>query len=164
MRYGENLDVPDPRIEVLTFTDNGNNSATLTVAAPGIRPIQGELVVFEEATPFRGDHQGGVALGNDAYSLGEGTVSIGHTSVAEADKAVALGDAARSSGASSVAIGKNATVTTSDTIALGGNSTKILMNALAASSSYADDVAAAAGGVAIGELYRNGNIVQIRLT
>lgn len=164
MRYGENLDVPDPRIEILTFTDNGNNSATLTVAAPGIRPIQGELVVFEEATPFRGDHQGGVALGNDAYSLGEGTVSIGHTSVAEADKAVALGDAARSSGASSVAIGKNATVTTADTIALGGNSTKILMNALAASSSYADDVAAAAGGVAIGELYRNGNIVQIRLT
>jgi len=164
MRYGENLDVPDPRIEVLTFTDNGNNSATLTVAAPGIRPIQGELVVFEEATPFRGDHQGGVALGNDAYSLGEGTVSIGHTSVAEADKAVALGDAARSSGASSVAIGKNATVTSADTIALGGDSTKILMNALAASSSYADDTAAAAGGVAIGELYRNGNIVQIRLT
>ena len=164
MRYGENLDVPDPRIEVLTFTDNGNNSATLTVAAPGIRPIQGELVVFEEATPFRGDHQGGVALGNDAYSLGEGTVSIGHTSVAEADKAVALGDAARSSGLSSVAIGKNATATAPDTIALGGNSTKILMNALAASSSYADDTAAAAGGVAIGELYRNGNIVQIRLT
>ncbi len=164
MRYGENLDVPDPRIEVLTFTDNGNNSATLTVAAPGIRPIQGELVVFEEATPFRGDHQGGVALGNDAYSLGEGTVSIGHTSVAEADKAVALGDAARSSGASSVAIGKNATVTSADTIALGGDSTKILINALAASSSYADDTAAAAGGVAIGELYRNGNIVQIRLT
>ena len=164
MRYGENLDVPDPRIEVLTFTDNGNNSATLTVAGIGIRPIQGELVVFEEATPFRGDHQGGVALGNDAYSLGEGTVSIGHTSVAEADKAVALGDAARSSGASSVAIGKNATVTSADTIALGGDSTKILMNALAASSSYADDTAAAAGGVAIGELYRNGNIVQIRLT
>jgi len=164
MRYGENLDVPDPRIEILTFTDNGNNSATLTVAAPGIRPIQGELVVFEEATPFRGDHQGGVALGNDAYSLGEGTVSIGHTSVAEADKAVALGDAAKSSGASSVAIGKNATVTSADTIALGGDSTKILMNALAASSSYADDVAAAAGGVAVGELYRNGNIVQIRLT
>ena len=163
MRYGENLDVPDPRIEVLTFTDNGNNSATITVAT-GVRPIQGELVVFEEAIPFRGDHQGGVALGNDAYSLGEGTVSIGHTSVAEADKAVALGDAARSSGASSVAIGKNATVTSADTIALGGDSTKILMNALAASSSYADDVAAAAGGVAIGELYRNGNIVQIRLT
>ena len=164
MRYGENLDVPDPRIEVLTFTDNGNNSATLTVAAPGIRPIQGELVVFEEATPFRGDHQGGVALGNDAYSLGEGTVSIGHTSVAEADKAVALGDAARSSGASSVAIGKNATATAADTIALGGDSTKILMTALAASASYANDAAAAAGGVSIAELYRNGNAVQIRLT
>lgn len=164
MRYGENLDVPDPRIEVLTFTDNGNNSATLTIAGTGIRPIQGELVVFEQAVPFRGDHQGGVALGNDAYSLGEGAVSIGHTSVAEADKAVALGDSARASGIGSVAIGVRSTATSADTIALGGYYTKILIEALAASSSYADDVAAAAGGVAIGELYRNGNIVQIRLT
>lgn len=40
----------------------------------------------------------------------------------------------------------------------------LVMNALVASPSYADDIAAAAGGVAIGELYRNGNIVQIRLT
>ena len=164
MRYGEGLDVPDPRFEILTFTDNGNNSATITIPSPGIRPIQGELVVFEQQTPFRGDHQGGVAMGNDAFSLGEGAVSIGHKSVAEVDKAVALGDSARSSGLSSVAIGKNATATAADTIALGGNSTKILMTALAASASYANDAAAAAGGVSIAELYRNGNAVQIRLT
>ena len=164
MRYGEGLDVADPRFEVLTFTDNGNNTATITIPSPGIRPIQGELVVFEQQTPFRGDHQGGVALGNDSYSLGEGAISVGHNSVAEADKAVAIGDAAKSTGISSVAIGKNAIVSDTDTIALGGNSTKILMTALAASSSYSDDTAAAAGGVSIGELYRNGNIVQIRLT
>ena len=164
MRYGEGLDVPDPRFEVLTFTDNGNNSATITIPSPGIRPIQGELVVFEQQTPFRGDHQGGVAMGNDAFSLGEGAVSMGHKSVAEVDKSVAIGDSARSSGLSSVAIGKNATATTADTIALGGNSTKILMTALAASASYANDAAAAAGGVSIAELYRNGNAVQIRLT
>lgn len=164
MRYGEGLEVPDPRFEVLTFTDNGNNSATITIPSPGIRPIQGELVVFEQQTPFRGDHQGGVAMGNDAFSLGEGAVSIGHKSVAEVDKAVALGDSARSSGLSSVAIGKNATATAADTIALGGNSTKILMTALAASASYANDSEAAAGGVSIAELYRNGNAVQIRLT
>ena len=164
MRYGEGLDVPDPRFEVLTFTDNGNNSATITIPSPGIRPIQGELVVFEQQTPFRGDHQGGVAMGNDAFSLGEGAVSMGHKSVAEVDKSVAIGDAARSSGLSSVAIGKNATATAADTIALGGNSTKILMTALAASASYANDAAAAAGGVSIAELYRNGNAVQIRLT
>lgn len=29
---------------------------------------------------------------------------------------------------------------------------------------YADDAAAAAGGVAVGELYRNGSVVQVRVT
>jgi len=36
--------------------------------------------------------------------------------------------------------------------------------ALYNSASYADDVAAAAGGVGLGELYRNGSVVQIRMT
>jgi len=40
----------------------------------------------------------------------------------------------------------------------------VLASSLVASSSYANDTEAAAGGVDIGELYRNGNIVQIRLT
>jgi len=31
-------------------------------------------------------------------------------------------------------------------------------------TSYADDIAAAAGGVPVGALYRNGNFIQIRLT
>jgi hypothetical protein len=35
---------------------------------------------------------------------------------------------------------------------------------LQASASYADDTAAAAGGVGIGEFYRNGSVVQIRIT
>lgn len=35
---------------------------------------------------------------------------------------------------------------------------------LQASSSYADDTAAAAGGVPIGGYYRNGNFVMVRLT
>ena len=40
----------------------------------------------------------------------------------------------------------------------------ILMTTLAASTSYANDAAAAAGGVALYQLYRNGNLVQIRLS
>lgn len=35
---------------------------------------------------------------------------------------------------------------------------------LAASTSYANDAAAAAGGVAIGDFYRNGSVVQVRVT
>jgi hypothetical protein len=34
---------------------------------------------------------------------------------------------------------------------------------LAASPSYANDAAAAAGGVAIGGFYRNGSVVQVRV-
>ena len=149
LRYGPGFDVADPRIEVTQFTDLGNGAATITIAS-GIRPIAGELLVFEEQTPQRNDHQGGVALGNDAFSLGQGAVALGQDAVADADFAVA--------------IGKTASTSTSDSIALGGGSTKILIEALVSASSYADDTAAAAGGVAIGELYRNGNVVQIRLT
>jgi hypothetical protein len=36
--------------------------------------------------------------------------------------------------------------------------------ALYNSASYADDIAAGAGGVGLGELYRNGSVVQIRMT
>lgn len=35
---------------------------------------------------------------------------------------------------------------------------------LAASTSYADDAAAAVGGVAIGQPYRNGSVVQVRVS
>ena len=149
LRYGPGFDVADPRIEVTQFTDLGNGAATITIAS-GIRPIADELLVFEETTPARNDHQGGVALGNDAFSLGQGAVALGQDAVADADFAVA--------------IGKASTTSTQDSIALGGGSTKILIQALVNQISYADDTAAAAGGVAIGELYRNGNVVQIRLT
>jgi len=149
LRYGPGFDNADPRIEVTQFTDLGNGAATITIAS-GIRPIAGELLVFEELTPQRDDHQGGVALGNDAFSLGQGAVALGQDAVASADFAVA--------------IGRTANTSTTDSIALGGGSTKILIEALVNASSYADDTAAAAGGVAIGELYRNGNVVQIRLT
>jgi hypothetical protein len=39
-----------------------------------------------------------------------------------------------------------------------------LLSALPASTTYASDAAAAAGGVAVGQLYRNGSVVQIRVT
>jgi hypothetical protein len=35
---------------------------------------------------------------------------------------------------------------------------------LAAAPSYANDAAAAAGGVAIGSFYRNGSVIQVRVT
>ena len=40
----------------------------------------------------------------------------------------------------------------------------ILAATLQASASYANDAAAAVGGVAVGQFYRNGNAVMIRVT
>ena len=48
---------------------------------------------------------------------------------------------------------------TASVATLGGAGTK-----LAASNSYANDAAAAAGGVAVGQYYRNGSVVQIRVS
>lgn len=38
------------------------------------------------------------------------------------------------------------------------------LQGLQSSPSYADDAAAAVGGIAVGHLYRNGSVVQIRIT
>lgn len=40
----------------------------------------------------------------------------------------------------------------------------MFLSVLQTSTSYANDAAAAAGGIAVGELYRNGSVVQIRIT
>ena len=40
----------------------------------------------------------------------------------------------------------------------------VTLSALPGSPSYANDAVAAAGGVAVGQLYRNGSVVQVRVT
>ena len=40
----------------------------------------------------------------------------------------------------------------------------LISSTLAASTSYANDSAAAAGGVVVGQFYRNGSVLQIRVT
>ena len=50
----------------------------------------------------------------------------------------------------------------SNKLTLAGGS--LALTDLASGSSYDDDTAAAAGGVAVGQIYRNGNFVMIRLT
>jgi hypothetical protein len=39
-----------------------------------------------------------------------------------------------------------------------------LLTAIPGSTTYANDAAAAAGGVAVGQLYRNGSVVQCRIS
>lgn len=54
----------------------------------------------------------------------------------------------------------------SNVLTIAGGSLAIetmLMASLAAGSSYDDDAAAASGGIAIGQMYRNGNFLMVRL-
>ena len=55
-------------------------------------------------------------------------------------------------------------VFTGDLTVEGTLTANIVGTNLAAGPSYDDDVAAAAGGVAIGELYRNGNFIMVRIS
>ena len=106
---------------------------------------------------------GSLAIGVNSTATASNTIALGSSANASNAHAVAIGRNSTASQSESVAIGYNATTTETDQIALGGSATKIIMTALQASASYADDTAAAAGGVAIGELYRTGSIVKIRI-
>ena len=56
--------------------------------------------------------------------------------------------------------GSTSTTFTTDSVVL----LKIISTTLSGSTSYANDVAAAAGGVVVGQFYRNGSVVQIRVS
>ena len=130
--------------------------------------------------------------GESNEATGDRAFAIGKNNTASGFQSFVSGIDNTASGGNSAAIGRNLNVTGSISVGVGrwnddtGNyyfhvgagssdldrknalavtkSGDILMKVLKDSSSYADDTAAAAGGVPIGGLYRNGNIVQIRLS
>lgn len=95
-------------------------------------------------------------------------------------KSIVLGQGLTSQDENAITLGRFNAVPTQNSIFVLGNGTSggaksnaievtkvgshIVLPVLQSSSSYADDTAAAGGGVPVGGLYRNGNVVQIRLT
>jgi hypothetical protein len=95
-------------------------------------------------------------------------------------KSIVLGQGLTSEDENAITLGRFNAVPTQNSIFVLGNGTAsvsksnaievtkvgshIVLPVLQSSASYADDTAAAAGGVPVGGLYRNGNVVQIRLT
>lgn len=102
-----------------------------------------------------------VSIGYFSQATESNTTALGREAKARAANATAIGVGSFSEYADSTAIG-GATTTAANQIALGDAHT-ILIAALATSTSYADDAAAAAGGVLVGELYRDGSVVKIRV-
>jgi hypothetical protein len=58
----------------------------------------------------------------------------------------------------------NVTGSLAVTGSIGFASTSIILSRVSSSLNFADDTAAAAGGIPLGGLYRNGNFIAIRLT
>lgn len=95
--------------------------------------------VITELTVYRRSYASGSPAVNESYTFdpssgGSGAVTVAQTWTAGAD------------------------------VSVGTGSNDIYMPSLQASTSYVDDAAAAAGGVAVGQLYRNGSVVQIRIS
>jgi hypothetical protein len=137
---------------------------------------------------------GGRALagGFNTTASGSNAVAFGTNNTASGPQSFASGSNSTVAGFNSTSVGNNLSVTSSGCLATGvwnldnGNyrfqvgagtsdatrinaisvnsAGKILMHVLRNSASYSNDSAAAAGGVQLGELYRNGSIVQIRIT
>lgn len=119
-----------------------------------------------------------VALGNATVASGTNAMTMGATSTATGFNCFALGLGLINSANASLAVGAYNVDSPGYKFSVGiGNSTSnrangmavredgyVILDALKNSSSYNSDIAAAAGGVPLGALYRDGNTVKIRLT
>ena len=101
-----------------------------------------------------------VAIGDNAntsYGAKSRSVSIGRTANAE-DNAVAIGNQATASADSAVALGNGVTAATANTATV-----NLLQIAGYASMNFADDTAAATGGIPLGGVYHTDGALKIRI-
>ena len=133
-------------------------------------------------------NSGGISIGRNAHAKNSNTVAIGRDSVSDGFGATAVGYRAdcRSGSGISAAFGYDATVTGSEGTAIGATSQATASQAIAlgygvvaatantatvnlfqiagyASMNYADDTAAAAGGIPLGGVYHNAGALRIRI-
>ncbi len=131
---------------------------------------------FEGAVALGGNTQAindaTVAIGANAYSPTANSTAVGANSYAEAANTVAIGTSADAAGAGSTALGQGAVASATNAVALGSGvtaatadytTTRRLQLLDYASLNYADDTAAAAGGVPLGGIYHNNGALRIRI-
>jgi len=111
------------------------------------------------------DANGGVAIGHgsEVHGASNGrSVAIGYEAKAGTssvhDRGVAIGNGAQTTVTDAVALGANVTATVEACATV-----NMLQIANYANLNYADDTAAAAGGVALGQVYHNAGALRIRI-
>jgi len=98
-----------------------------------------------------------IALGAGAFAVGAYSIALGDANVSN-NYAIAIGDGAASSLASAVALGEGVTAVYAD-----GTTVQNFAIANYASLNFADDTAAATGGVPLGGVYHNAGALRIRI-
>ena len=114
-----------------------------------------------------------IAIGNDSRASNGAGVVIGYNALATGQAGIAIGgQTTLASGTSSIAIGRIATASASGAVALGNNITastantatvNLLQIAGYAGMNYADDAAAATGGIPLGGVYHTSGALKIRI-
>ena len=106
----------------------------------------------------KAQHQEAISIGTSATCGTIRAISIGAQSDATATNAIALGYFAQATAAGAVALGDAVTAATANTATV-----KLLQIANYATMSYADDTAAAAGGIPLGGVYHTSGALKIRI-
>jgi len=154
---GDNAEITAAGVNSLAIGTNAratNNLATVVgpfAIAFGSRGIAIGQGSFASATRS-------IAIGDACQGNGLESTSLGHFANASAAYSVALGADASASANNAVAIGKNVTASVADY-----TTTKNLQLTNYASLNYADDTAAAAGGVPLGGIYHTSGALKIRI-
>jgi hypothetical protein len=113
------------------------------------------------------------AYGNDSDAVNSNDTSIGRSCVAQGGSSTAIGANSTASGGASVAIGNSANSTAYGAIALGDGITAAYSDTLSIklleiqnylNINFADDTAAAAGGVPFGGVYHTSGALKIRIS
>lgn len=136
---------------------------SIAIGGQATASSQKSIAIGDQATASANN---AVALGSNASASAVNAFSVGNNSEASGTASMAIGNQATTTHSQSVAIGQSSQTTSSQQIALGSidSTVSILIASLPNTPSYADDVAAAAGGVLVGELYRTGSIVKVRVS
>ncbi len=150
-------------IAIGTSRSSGNSSVAIATGtsngATALRAIAMSSSALASATDA-------IAIGQGSEASAVNAVSVGTSSEASGTASIAIGNQATTTHSQAVAIGQSSETTSNQQIALGpvDASFSILIASLPNTTSYADDTAAAAGGVLVGELYRTGSVVKVRVS
>jgi len=152
---------------VVIGTDTDTNYASNVINIGGNTELGSDnddnIVLGSSVTVSTGNAERNIHIGNDIASTTAGTddnVIIGHGATTNTGSGVTIvGSGASATANGAVALGKDVVAAVADCTTV-----NMLQVANYANLNFADDTAAAAGGVALGQLYHNAGVVRVRIS